>query len=88
MFCKYLLILKRKNNNFAVNKLGGHQLNQILKVNITVIGTAEFIRVLCPEKDTAGTSLVVQWLRICLATQGTQVLSLVGELRSHTLQSS
>ena len=78
MFSKYLLILKRKNNNFAVNKLGGHQLNQILKVNITVIGTAEFIRVLCPEKDTAGASLVVQWLRICLATQGLRFYCLSG----------
>ena len=32
-----------------------------------------------------GTSLVVQWLRICLAMQGTRVQSLVGELRSHIL---
>lgn len=31
-----------------------------------------------------GTSLVVQWLRICLATQGAEVQSLVGGLRSHT----
>ena len=29
------------------------------------------------------TSLVVQWLRIRLAMQGTWVQSLVGELRSH-----
>ena len=29
-----------------------------------------------------GTTLVVQWLRICLAMQGTQVRSLVEELRS------
>ena len=29
------------------------------------------------------TSLVVQWLRICLAMLGTWVRSLVGELRSH-----
>ena len=28
------------------------------------------------------TSLVVQWLRICLAMQGTQVQSLLRELRS------
>ena len=32
---------------------------------------------------TAGTSLVVQSLRICLPMQGIQVQSLVGELRSH-----
>ena len=31
-----------------------------------------------------GTSLVVQWLRIHLAMQGTLVQSLVGALRSHT----
>ena len=29
------------------------------------------------------TSLVVQWLRICLPVQGMWVQSLVGELRSH-----
>ena len=38
--------------------------------------------------DTIGTSLMVQWLRICLLIQGTQVRSLVLELRSHTLWSS
>ena len=32
-----------------------------------------------------GTSLVVQGLRICLPTQGTQVGSLVGEVRPHML---
>ena len=30
-----------------------------------------------------GTSLMVQWLRICLAMQGTWVESLEGELRSY-----
>ena len=30
-----------------------------------------------------GTSLVIQWLRICLEMQGTQIWSLVRELRSH-----
>ena len=34
----------------------------------------------------AGTSLVVQWLRIHLAMHGTWVQSLVGELRSHMPQ--
>lgn len=33
-------------------------------------------------------SLVVQWLRVLLSVQGTQVQSLVGELRSHMLQGS
>ena len=35
------------------------------------------------SKKITGISLVVQWLRIHLAMQGTQVQSLVGELRSH-----
>ena len=35
-----------------------------------------------------GTSLVVWWLRICLATQGTPVPSMVGELRSHMPRSN
>ena len=34
------------------------------------------------------TSLVVQWLRICFAMQGTWVQSLFGELRSHKLWDS
>ena len=33
-----------------------------------------------------GTFLVVQWLRIRLPMQATQVQSLVGELRSHVLR--
>ena len=34
----------------------------------------------CPRlKETKGTSLVVQWLRICLPMQGTQVRALVRE---------
>ena len=34
-----------------------------------------------------GTSLVVQWLRMCLAKQGMQVRTLVAELGSHMLRS-
>ena len=43
--------------------------------SICVFGSQESLR--------RATSLVVQWLRILLAVQGTQVRSLVGELRSH-----
>ena len=35
------------------------------------------------RSKVAGTSLAVQWLRLCLAMQGVRVQSLVGELRSH-----
>ena len=35
------------------------------------------------KKVLVGTSLVVQWLRVCLPTQGMKVPSLVGEPRSH-----
>ena len=35
--------------------------------------------------STPGTCLVLQWLKICLPMQGTQVESLVGEIRSHML---
>ena len=41
------------------------------------------ISILLALKYTLGTSLVVQWLRIRTPMQGTQVRSLVGELRSH-----
>ena len=40
------------------------------------------------EIYVSGTSLMVQWLRICLAMQGKLVWSLAGELRSHMLQGS
>ena len=33
-----------------------------------------------------GASLVAQWLRVCPVVQGTQVRSLIRELRSHMLQ--
>ena len=36
-------------------------------------------------EEYVGTSLVVQWLRICLQMQGTWVQSLVGEPRFHML---
>ena len=35
------------------------------------------------SRASTGTSLVVQWLKILLPMQGTQVLSLVKELRSY-----
>ena len=37
-------------------------------------------------KQSFGTSLVAQWLGVCLATQGMQVQSLVRVQRSHTLR--
>ena len=43
----------------------------------------ENIRANPTEITVRGTSLVVQWLRICPAMQETQVQSLVMELRSH-----
>ena len=41
---------------------------------------------LYPQKDMLGASLMVQWLRICLPTEGAWVWSLVRELRFHILQ--
>ena len=40
------------------------------------------------ERKKEGTSVVVQWLRICLQMQGMRVRSLVVELRSHLLWDS
>ena len=40
------------------------------------------------KKFTSGTSLVVQWLRILLPVQGTEVLPLVRDLRSYMLRSN
>ena len=37
------------------------------------------------KEERTRTSLVVQWLRICLPVQGSQVPSLVKEFRSHML---
>ena len=39
------------------------------------------------EESSFGISLVVQWLRICIAIQGMWVQSLVRELKSHILRS-
>ena len=45
-----------------------------------IVGVSNFLY----QKGTdSGTSLVVQWLRVSLAMQGTWVQSLVRELRSH-----
>ena len=38
---------------------------------------------LTDQEISLGTSLVVQWIRVCLAMQETWVQPLVGELRSH-----
>ena len=46
--------------------------------------TLESIKYTCKEIQEE-TSLVAQWLRICLPMQGMQVQYLVGELRSHVL---
>ena len=39
-------------------------------------------------KIGVGTSLVAQWLRICLPMRGTWVRSLFGKLRSHLMHSN
>ena len=41
------------------------------------------VLVLAFESDIGGTSLVVQWLRLCLPVQGMKIWSWVGEPRSH-----
>ena len=52
-----------------------YTLNLVLCVN--------YISIKLGEKEAKGTSLVVQWLGLCLPIQGVQVRSLVGVLRSH-----
>ena len=52
--------------------------------NLSLDG-AFFLR---PWGKKKATSLVIQWLRICLAMHRTWVRSLAGELRFHTLQLS
>ena len=54
------------------------------------MGTMHPIQMMMATLKThnSGTSLVVQWLRIHLAMQGTKVQSLVEELRSHMPQDS
>ena len=55
------------------------------KNNITLHSYSTFLFTKKSFKNyfIGGTPLVVQWLRIRLPMQGTQVQSLVGELRSH-----
>ena len=52
-----------------------------IKKVIAVLGRLFYVTWL--RKTSLGTSLVVQWLRICLAIQQTQVRPLVEELRSY-----
>ena len=40
------------------------------------------------KMQNVGIALVVQWLGICLPMQGRRILSLVRELRSHTLRNT
>ena len=47
----------------------------------SVHGAEEEVKV--NKIQPVGTSLVVQWLRLCTFNAGAQVPSLVGELRSH-----
>ena len=42
----------------------------------------------CDQDHHRGTSLEVQWLKLFLVMQGTQVQSLVGKLRCYMLQSN
>ena len=60
-----------------------NELNKISDVCSFYICIRITILSLKKRKIILGTSLVVQWLRICPAMQGTQVPSLIGELRSH-----
>ena len=46
---------------------------------------SEELRARLRSSGVGGTSLVVQWLRLCASNAGVRVPSLVGELRSHTL---
>ena len=68
-----------------------HPLTPVSALNTHILQEAHLNQVeegqgIYNQKVMTGTSLMVQWLRSCLATQGTLVQSLVGELRSHMLQ--
>ena len=58
-------------------------LSQLLQTNRAL---AWVVLTCGPKGAGIRTSLVVQWLRIHLAMQGTRVQFLVGELRSHMSQ--
>ena len=47
------------------------------------MGLSQEFQEIWTQISSSGTSPMAQWLRICLAMQGTQVWSLFGELRSH-----
>ena len=58
------------------------------KVNLTSMGRVQKRqRGLASELQNLGTSLVVQWLRICLAVQGMWIQSLAWALGFHTKES-
>ena len=55
----------------------------IITLYILIFKTETICKFIKKIKRFSGTSLVVQWLRIHLPTQGTWVQYLVGELKSH-----
>ena len=82
----------RSNTLHALHSCGLCLLGRLGLVTITARGftsaNAKQYSTQVKKQNSVGTSLVVQRLRICLAMQGTQVQSLVWELRSHMLWSN
>ena len=69
---------------YGENSFLGIQDERTVRLKNSAFVVAPFSRHTVSIQVITGTSLVVEWLRICLPVQGMQVRSLVGELRSHT----
>ena len=69
----YLRVLMQTNDSLWIYEING---------NLIMAGFDDI------KKLPSGTSLMAQWLRICLAMQGTQVWVLVWELRPYMLWSN
>ena len=78
VWCTWVQTMGLTHDDEAVRALGCRA-----NVNLSwiTVSTAFYSCKAMGWKDVVGTSLVVQWLRICLPMQGTWVWSLVGELR-------
>ena len=85
-----MVIVSNTATNMGVENGGGVlQSTQVLDLHeAQFIYVFLLLLVLMSKDPLPATSLVVQWLRSHLAVQGTQVRSLIGELRSHMTQSN
>ena len=75
--------LKKMERKIANSWLQSRHFLEKIKVKLSSLGQL-LVKLVSFKKIGVGTSLVVQWLRVCFPMLWVQVQSLVGKLRFHT----